>query len=96
LPVRHPSDEVSYGLAVPKICPELEPQSGFFRERVRGNARFGLEDLFDFLQHGPESNVFLEVFRMAKTIWTVAALGVIAILVTVAPDIRRYLRMRSM
>jgi hypothetical protein len=33
---------------------------------------------------------------MAKTIWTVAALGVIAILVTVAPDIRRYLRMRSM
>jgi len=33
---------------------------------------------------------------MKTTIWTVAALSLIALLVTVAPDIKRYMRMRSM
>jgi hypothetical protein len=34
--------------------------------------------------------------RMQRTIWTVATLGLIALLVVAAPDIKRYMRMRSM
>jgi hypothetical protein len=41
-------------------------------------------------------NRFPEVERMQKIILTVAALGFIAIVVTVAPDIRRYMRIRNM
>ena len=33
---------------------------------------------------------------MQKTFWTLAAIGFIALLVTAAPDIKRYMRMRSM
>ncbi|MGO9340887.1 MAG: DUF6893 family small protein [Terracidiphilus sp.] len=33
---------------------------------------------------------------MKSTIWTVATLGLIALLVTMAPDIKRYMRIRSM
>jgi hypothetical protein len=33
---------------------------------------------------------------MQKTIWALAAIGFIALLVTAAPDIKRYMRMRSM
>jgi hypothetical protein len=43
-----------------------------------------------------KSNDSPEVLRMKSTIWTVAALSLIALLVTVAPDIKRYMRIRSM
>jgi hypothetical protein len=33
---------------------------------------------------------------MRRAIWTVASLGLLTLLVTMAPDIRRYLRMRTM
>jgi hypothetical protein len=37
-----------------------------------------------------------EVRQMKKVILAMASLGMIALLVTMAPDIRRYLRIRSM
>jgi hypothetical protein len=33
---------------------------------------------------------------MKTALWTAAALGLAAILITIAPDVRRYMRMRSM
>jgi hypothetical protein len=39
---------------------------------------------------------FPEAGRVQKAIWTVAALGFFAILVTAAPDTRRSMRMRAM
>jgi hypothetical protein len=43
-----------------------------------------------------DCNRFPEIERMQKIILTVAALGFITIVVTVAPDIRRYMRIRNM